>query len=538
MITKFSSVDYIIFAGYAVMIIVLGFVVSRSKKGHQKDTRDYFLAGKSLVWWAIGASCIAANISAEQLIGMTGSGFVMGLAMASYEFASAIILIFVGKYFLPIFIKKQIFTLPQFLELRYDKRVRSSLAVFWILVYIFVNLTSILYMGALAIKVALDIPLIYGVLLLACIAAAYSLYGGLSAVAWTDIIQVVLLLAGGILTTWIALDIISNGHGIVAGAKELYKVSPEKFHMVFHKGNPHYKEISGVFGIVFGIILVANSFYWGFNQYTIQRALGAKNIKEAQHGVMFAGYLKLIMPILVVLPGMAAFVMLSDPEIMARLGHIDPAKIPTMAHADRTYPWLLGLLPAGLKGLAFSALCAAIVSSLASMINSTSTIFTMDIYKPYIKPGASEKHLVTVGRISASLALLIACIMAPALSSIEQAFQYIQEFTGFVSPGIVTIFLLGLFWKPATPNAALWIAVLTIPITLVFYIFFPQIPFLNRMGYVFFITMILGVIVSLVDRKETKGIEIEKGMFHTTTVFNIGAIGILGSLAAFYIIFW
>lgn len=537
MMTPFVFIDYLILGIYVVSIIGLGLWVSRNRSGHEKNTKDYFLAGKSLVWWAIGSSCIAANISAEQLIGMTGSGFVMGLAMASYEFASAIILIFVGKYFLPIFIKKKIYTMPQFLELRFDKRVRSSLAVFWLLLYIFVNLTSILYMGALAIHVTLGVPMIYGVIVLALVAIAYSLYGGLSAVAWTDIIQVVLLVAGGILTTWIALNIISDGQGMIEGVKYLYRVAPERFDMVFDTSHPNYKEIPGMFGIIFGIVIVANSFYWGFNQYTIQRALAAKNIREAQHGVMFAGYLKLVMPILVVLPGIAAYVILSDPELSARVGNITLYQLPSQMQADKTYPWLLGLLPNGFKGLAFAALCAAIISSLASMINSTSTIFTVDIYQQYIRKDASERHLVKVGRLAALLALLIACLVAPALSSIDQAFQYIQEFTGFVSPGIVAIFLLGMFWKRTTSQAALAIAVFTLPITLVFYLGFPYIPFLLRMTYVLFITLLLGIVVSLAG-KTNKGIEFEKGLFKTSPQFNIAAIGILGVLIAFYIIFW
>lgn len=536
--TPFSQLDYFILISYAIVIIGLGYWVSRKQKGDQKDTKDYFLAGRSLVWWAIGTSCIAANISAEQLIGMTGSGFVMGLAMASYEFASAVILIFVGKYFLPIFIKKKIYTMPQFLELRFDKRVRSVMAVFWLLLYIFVNLTSILYMGGLAMNVILGFPLIYGVLILAFVAVAYSLYGGLSAVAWTDIIQVVLLVAGGIFTTWIALNLVSDGEGVIAGARHLFKTAPEKFHMVFDKSSPFYKEIPGMFGTIFGILIVANSFYWGFNQYTIQRALAAKSIAHAQHGVMLAGYLKLLMPILVVLPGIAAYAMLSDPDILGKIPNIGLYEAPSVSQADKTYPWLLGLLPNGIKGLAFAALCAAIVSSLASMINSISTIFTVDIYEQYIRKNASQNHLVNVGRLAAFLSLVIACIVAPALSTVDQAFQYIQEFTGFVSPGIVAIFLLGMFWKRMTSNAALWIAALTLPVTLSFYLGAPDIPFLNRMAYVLFISFFIGIVVSYIDKSETKGIEIEPGMFKTSGKFNIAALGIFVTLIIFYFIFW
>ena len=538
--SDFLALDYLVFAIYAIVIIATGLYISRSKKGHEKNTEDYFLAGKKLVWWAIGASSIAANISAEQLIGMSGSGYIMGLAIASYEFASAIILIFIGKYFLPIYIKKDIYTMPQFLLLRYDNRVKSGLAVFWIMVYVLVNLTSILYMGALAMQIILGIPLVTGILILVGIAAIYSLYGGLMAVAWTDIIQVVLLVCGGLLTTYLSLQVVSNDEGAFAGLQILFEKAPEKFHMVFSKGHPNFKEIPGMFGIMAGIVLVANTFYWGTNQYTVQRALGAKNIKEAQKGVMFAGYLKLFMPLLVVLPGIAAFVILNDPDITSNLSGIDYSMAPTVDSADKAYPWLLGLLPTGLKGLAFAALVAAIVSSLASMINSVSTIFTLDIYKSYFDKGASDKRLLSVGRISAALALIIAAFVAPVLSNLGQAFQYIQEFTGMVSPGIVAIFLLGLFWKRTTSNAALWMAILTLPVSLFFFFFLPQIPFLNRMAFVALIILAIGVVWSLIEDKDQTGkaIEYHKGMFKTSKGYNIAALGIVVSLVIFYIVFW
>ena len=537
---EFSTLDYSVFAIYAIVIIGTGLYLSRNKKGHEKDTKDYFLAGKQLVWWAIGASSIAANISAEQLIGMSGAGYVMGLAIASYEFASAIILIFIGKYFLPIYIKKDIYTMPQFLMLRYDNRVKSGLAVFWIMVYVLVNLTSILYMGALAMQIILGISLVQGILILVAIAAIYSLYGGLTAVAWTDIIQVVLLIFGGLLTTYLSLQVVSGDTGAYAGLEILFEKAPEKFHMVFAEGHPSFNDIPGVFGIVAGIVFVANTFYWGTNQYTIQRALGAKSIQEAQKGVMFAGYLKLFMPLLVVLPGIAAFVILNDPEITANISGIDYSMVPTAEHADKAYPWLLGLLPSGVKGLAFAALVAAIVSSLASMINSVSTIFTLDIYKSYFDKKASDKKLLFVGRATAATALVIAAFVAPVLSNLGQAFQYIQEFTGMVSPGIVAIFLLGLFWKRTTADAALWMAILTLPISLIFFFFLPEVPFLSRMAYVAFIIIAFGVIWSLIENKDQTGkaIEIEKDMFKTSTGYNIAAAGIIISLAIFYYVFW
>ena len=537
---EFSSLDYLVFALYVVILIASGLFISRNKKDHEKNTEDYFLAGKRLVWWAVGASSIAANISAEQLIGMSGSGYVMGLAIASYEFASAIILIFIGKYFLPIYIEKDIYTMPQFLMLRYDNRVKSGLAVFWIIVYVLVNLTSILYMGALAMQIILGIQLSTGIMILVGIAAVYSLYGGLMAVAWTDIIQVVLLVLGGLLTTYLSLQVVSNNEGAFTGLQILFEKAPEKFHMVFSKGHPNFKEIPGMFGILAGIVFVANTFYWGTNQYTIQRALGAKSIKEAQKGVMFAGYLKLFMPLLVVLPGIAAFVILNEPEITSNLSGIDYSMTPTADSADKAYPWLLGLLPSGLKGLAFAALVAAIVSSLASMINSVSTIFTLDIYKSYFNKNATDKKLLSVGRISAALSLIIAAFVAPVLTNLGQAFQYIQEFTGMVSPGIVAIFLLGLFWKKTTSNAALWMAILTLPVSLIFFFFFPQVPFLNRMAYVAFIILAIGIVWSLIEDKDQTGkaIEFHKDMFKTSKGYNIAAIGIVVFLTIFYIIFW
>ena len=537
---EFSSLDYLVFALYVVILIASGLFISRNKKDHEKNTEDYFLAGKRLVWWAVGASSIAANISAEQLIGMSGSGYVMGLAIASYEFASAIILIFIGKYFLPIYIEKDIYTMPQFLMLRYDNRVKSGLAVFWIIVYVLVNLTSILYMGALAMQIILGIQLSTGIMILVGIAAVYSLYGGLMAVAWTDIIQVVLLVLGGLLTTYLSLQVVSNNEGAFTGLQILFEKAPEKFHMVFSKGHPNFKEIPGMFGILAGIVFVANTFYWGTNQYTIQRALGAKSIKEAQKGVMFAGYLKLFMPLLVVLPGIAAFVILNEPEITSNLSGIDYSMTPTADSADKAYPWLLGLLPSGLKGLAFAALVAAIVSSLASMINSVSTIFTLDIYKSYFNKNATDKKLLSVGRISAALSLIIAAFVAPVLTDLGQAFQYIQEFTGMVSPGIVAIFLLGLFWKKTTSNAALWMAILTLPVSLIFFFFFPQVPFLNRMAYVAFIILAIGIVWSLIEDKDQTGkaIEFHKDMFKTSKGYNIAAIGIVVFLTIFYIIFW
>jgi len=520
---NFSTLDYFVFIGYIVFIISLGLWVSREKKGHKKDSSDYFLASKSLPWWAIGASLIAANISAEQFIGMSGSGYVIGLGIATYEWTAAIALIVIAKFFLPIFLKEGIYTMPQLLEIRYDRRVRTGLAVFWLLLYIFVNLTSVLYLGALALRTIMGIPLYYGILGLAVFSALYTIYGGLKAVAWTDVVQVAILIAGGLVTTFFALNAVSGGNGVLAGFVDLIRQAPEKFDMILDKSNPNYKELPGL-GVLLGGMWMAHFFYWGCNQYITQRALAAKSIKEAQRGLMFAGYLKILTPLIVVIPGIVAFVLKAD-----------------IAKPDEAYPWLLStFVPIGFKGLAFAALIAAIVSSLSSMVNSTATIFSIDIYKQLIKKDASESQLVLTGRIASAVALIIAVLIVPTLSSLEQAFQFIQEFTGFISPGIFAIFIFGLFWKKATANSALWAAVLTIPLSLGIKALIPGLPFLNRMGVVFLLLSSIVVVITLIESKgdDPKAIKADKGLFHTDNIFNVGAIGIFAVLAVIYIRFW
>ncbi|MEK9620069.1 MAG: sodium/sugar symporter [Flavobacteriales bacterium] len=533
----FELIDYIIFLGYAILILGVGLWVSRDKKGHQKNAEDYFLASKSLPWWAIGTSLIAANISAEQFIGMSGSGYALGLAIASYEWMAAITLLIVGKYFLPIFIEKGLYTIPEFVEKRFSTNLKTILAVFWIGLYVFVNLASVLYLGALALEVIMGIPMDYGVLGLALFAAAYSLYGGLSAVAWTDVIQVVFLILGGLVTTYLALNNVSDGNGVIAGLKEIYNSAPEKFSMILEPSNPEYKNLPGI-GVLVGGMWVANLYYWGFNQYIIQRTLAAKSLEESQKGILLAAALKLIIPLIVVIPGIAAYVMIKD-----------TAGFETFK-ADNAYPWLLKLLPPGMKGLAFAALTAAIVSSLASMLNSTSTIFTMDIYKQYIKPNATDKQTVNTGRFSALIALLISGIMAPLLGGIDQAFQFIQEYTGVVSPGILAVFILGLFWKKTTNKAAIIGALTSIPIAMYFKVapkgwsssnFFIDVPFLDQMGYTAILTMVVIVLVSYIQNKgakDSKGIEISKSTFKTSGTFNIASFAIMLILVALYAFFW
>ena len=549
MTTQFEILDYVIFISYALLILGVGLYMSRDKKGHQKNAEDYFLASKSLPWWAVGASLIAANISAEQFIGMSGSGYKLGLAIASYEWMAALTLLIVGKYFLPIFIEKGLYTIPEFVEKRFSTNLKTILAVFWIALYVFVNLASVLYLGSLALETIMGVPQIYGVMGLAAFAAAYSLYGGLSAVSWTDVIQVFFLTLGGFATTYLALDLVSGGQGFIAGFKTIYEAAPDHFAMILDKSNPEYNNLPGI-GVLVGGMWVANLYYWGFNQYIIQRTLAAKTLREAQKGILFAAALKMILPIIVVIPGIAAYVIIKDPEIMDGLGDIAMNNLPDMNTADKAYPWLLQLLPTGLRGLAFAALTAAIVSSLASMLNSTSTIFTMDIYKQYINPSADDKQTVNMGRFSALVALIIASIMAPLLGGIDQAFQFIQEYTGIVSPGILAVFMLGLFWKKTTNKGAIIGALSSIPIAMYFKVspkgwssspIFLELPFLNQMGLTTIITMLVIATVSWYQFKgadDKKGISISRETFKTDPIYNIGAFGIMILLSAIYAAFW
>ncbi len=518
-----QTLDIAVVAIYAVFLLVLAHWVSREKPGHEKNTQDYFLAGRSLPWWAIGASLIAANISAEQIIGMSGSAYVMGIAIASYEWMAAITLLIVGKYLLPVFLKHKIYTMPQFLEQRFDHRVRMVMASFWLGVYVLVNLTSILWLGSLAINSVTGIEQTYGMILLGSFAMAYSLYGGLKAVALTDIIQVVLLVFGGLMIAWIAMNEISGGAGVLTGFGMVMEQLPEKFHMIFTKDSPHYDLLPGI-SVLIGGMWIMNLSYWGFNQYIIQRALGAKSTREAQKGIVFAAFLKMLMPVIVVLPGIAAVMLVPD--------------LPT---PDRAYPAVMKLLPIGFKGLVFAALIAAIVSSLASMTNSISTIFTMDMYAHFKPAETSQKHLVRVGRTVSFSAMVIAMVVArPLLGNFDQAFQYIQEFTGFFTPGIVAIFLLAMFWKKTTANGALGAAIGSAVMSLGFKLLWPSLPFIDRVGLVFLLCIGLGMVISIMQDGKNQERAIEYGEVDTSTSsgFNLASFVIVLMLAGLYITWW
>lgn len=544
---NFTTLDYSVFIAYVLVIVALGLWVSRMKKGHERNAEDYFLAGKTLPWWAIGSSLIAANISAEQFIGMSGSGFAIGLAIASYEWMAAITLLVVGKFFMPIFIEKKIYTIPEFIEQRFSENLKTILAVFWIGLFVFVNLTSVLFLGAKAIDTIVGTGdgsiIIYAIIGLALIAATYSLYGGLSAVAWTDVLQVVLLITGGLITSVIALNHVTPDGGIFNGLTHVYQHAGEKFHMILTRDNPEYFNLPGV-AVLIGGMWVANLYYWGFNQYIIQRALAAKSLREAQRGIAFAAFLKLIMPFLVVIPGIIVYTLFTQPEGTTIINGVKEifSRPDGGINYDKAYPWLISVfVPAGLKGLVLAALTAAIVSSLASMLNSASTIFTMDIYKPYINPKASDRQYVNVGRISAAVALIIACILAPMLGNIPQMFQYIQEYTGLVSPGILAVFIMGLFWKKTTNRAAIFGVISSIIIALLLKMPVIDLPFLDQMLYTLLISMVVIAAFSLISSEtddDPKGILLVAGTFKTDAVFNITTYSILLVLSVIYIVFW
>lgn len=513
----FQTADYIVFGTYALIIVAIGLFVSRS--GREKSSSDYFLAGRNLSWWAIGASLIAANISAEQFIGMSGSGFRIGIGIAAYEWIAAASLIIVAKYLLPIMIRKRIYTMPQLLNERYGSGVGMAFSIFFLMLYLFVNLTSVAWLGALAMNQVLGMPMMWGVVGLLLFSGVYSIYGGLKAVVWTDVIQVVFLVGGGLIAVYFALKSADPSTSVMAdgsawaglqhvfdtirgtqGDYHLNMIIPDGTIVADPASGQRFdisKDLPGL-SLLLGSIWVTNIGFWGFNQYIIQKGLAARSLHEAKKGLLFAGYLKILIPLIVVIPGITAYVLFRNPHLVEGIGD-------TITTADSAYPWLLkNFTPTGIKGVAFAALVAAIVSSLASMLNSTSTIFTMDIYKRHIAPQTSERQLVKVGRIVAFCALLIAmAAVKPLLGGLDQAFQYIQEYSGYVYPGVTVVFGMGLLWKKATNRAALWTSILTIPVGIALKFAYPEMGFVLRMGYAFIILVIIAVTLSLLDRSES-----------------------------------
>ncbi|WP_276360569.1 sodium/sugar symporter [Daejeonella sp. H1SJ63] len=547
--------DYIVFFVYFIIVASYGWYVYKRKK--HENSKDYFLAKDSLTWWAIGASLIASNISAEQFIGMSGSGFTMGLAIAAYEWLAAVTLIVVAVFFIPIYLKNKIYTMPQFLTTRYNDTVAMIMAVFWLLLYVIVNLTSILFLGALAISSISGLDFNLCMITLAVFAVMITL-GGMNVIGYTDVIQVVILVLGGLVTTYLALDMVAQHYGSAGplnGFNLMAKNSSDHFQMIYNKNDPFYMDLPGLSVLVGGMWIV-NLNYWGCNQYITQRALGA-DINTARSGILFAAFLKLLMPVIVVLPGIAAFVLYKEGVFSTEM---------TMngeVMGDRAYPVLLNLLPVGLKGLSFAALTAAVVASLAGKANSIATIFTLDIYKKKINPEANEHKQVQIGRWVIVISMIMAVVIAPYLGIDKKGgFQYIQEYTGFVSPGIFAMFILGFFWKKTTSNAALFATVGGFIMSVLFKISpnyidleflnaygfsiqnaqgIYEIPFIDRMGLVFVICIVLMYFISMYDHSrgiKSNGLEIDSSMFRPSASFTVGALLVIGIVAALYGIYW
>lgn len=540
----FATADYLVFAAYIVLLVGLGIFLSRGKKGEEKSSSDYFLAGNTLTWWAVGASLIAANISAEQFIGMSGSAFKSGIVMAAYELMAAATLIVVAKFLLPVMIKRKIFTIPQFLSERYNWGVGLAFSIFWLFLYVFINLTSVAWLGALAIKQILGLPatpavllgmqvdmtLLVIILLLFLIAGAYSIYGGLASVAWTDVMQVTFLVGGGLVTAYAALDVISTKLELNGALDALSYImghlssipGDTHFNLVVERNADLYPVLEGTatqpsdpyfdipgITVIVGALWLTNLGYWGFNQYIIQKGLAAKSLAEAKKGMIFAAFLKILIPFIVCIPGVCAFYIVNyQPELTQTLAG-------AIERSDDAYPYLIrNFTPTVVKGLSFAALAAAVISSLASMFNSTSTIFTMDIYKKFINKTASEKKLVNVGRLTSLASLVIALLAVyPIMGGADQAFQIIQEYSGFVYPGVVVIFGLGLLWKRASGVAAVVTAIGTFVFSIAFKFMMPGTPFLLRMGYVFMVLVVLFFTLSYMSNKTVKADQLDA---HTT----------------------
>jgi len=554
--------DYIVFLIYFLVVSIYGYWVYNRKKKAQLDSKDFFLAEGSLTWWAIGASLIASNISAEQMIGMSGSGFKLGLAISAYEWMAAATLIIVAVFFMPVYLKNKIFTMPQFLSTRYNERVAMIMAVFWLALYIVVNLMSILYLGALAISGISGLSVLVCILGLAVFAILITL-GGMKVIGYTDVIQVFFLVLGGLVATYIALNLISDGQGVLQGFSMLTEGASEHFHLIFEKDNPNYMDLPGL-SVLIGGMWIANLSYWGCNQYITQRALGA-SLPVARSGLLFAAFLKMLMPVIVVIPGIAVYYIIKE-----NIPGINASNMLTMSGVqdpNKAYPALLGLLPIGLKGLSFAALTAAIVASLAGKANSIATIFTLDIYKKAFNPTATETRLVNVGRITVVISMLMAVVLSLIVGEAlmgegKQGFQYIQEYSGFVSPGIFAMFILGFFWKKTTSNAAMFATIGGFIVSVILK-FLPQwidlsslyeygfaianaqgvyeIPFMDRMLFVFLFCVVGMYIISIYETKKgvvAKGLDVDASMFKVSTSFAVGALLIVTMLVALYAAFW
>jgi SSS family solute:Na+ symporter len=571
-----QTIDFIVFLVYFIVVAGYGYWIYKRKKKAVMDSHDFFLAEGSLTWWAIGASLIASNISAEQFIGMSGEGFFVGISVAAYEWVAAIALIIIAIWFIPIYLKNKIYTMPQFLKTRYNETVALIMAIFWLFLYIFVNFTSILYLGSVAINELLGGKHLHLVMIILMVMALIITLGGMKVIGYTDVIQVAVLIIGGLATIYLALQIVDEringvaGGNVIDGFKTLLGQAPEHFHMILDKPTvttatidmpqnldiQKYVVLPGI-AMYFAGQWIVNLNYWGCNQYITQRALGA-NLETARTGILFAGFLKLLMPVIVMLPGIAAYVLYKNHQLPGFEGGKDGA-----------YSAILAFLPAGLKGLAIAALTAAIVASLAGKANSISTIFTFDIYKKYINKYPDEKKMVWVGRTIVLISMAIAILFTwKDLLGIkgEGGFTFIQKYTGFISPGVFAMFILGMFWKRTTGTAALVGLILGFALAIFFnnyavsifgketwmYTAFEyqkmekgvvktmvEIPFLINVSWSFIITVVTMVGISLAGPKiNPKAFEIDSSMFKLKPATIAMIVATLLILTLIYVRFW
>ena len=537
---KLQTLDYLVFFFYFIVVAGYGYWIYNRKKSKETSTKDFFLAEGSLTWWAIGASLIASNISAEQMIGMSGNGFSMGLGISTYEWMAAATLIIVAVFFMPIYLKNNISTMPQFLSQRYNKTVSLIMAIFWLLLYIMVNLTSILYLGALAVSGISGLDFYTCMVFLAVFAIVITI-GGMKVIGFTDVIQVFFLVIGGLAATYLAVTLVSDKYGmtgLVNGFKLMTQNHDDHFHMIYPKGNPNYMSLPGL-TVLFGGMWIVNLNYWGCNQYITQRALGA-DLSTARNGLLFAAFLKLLMPVIVTLPGIAAYALYQKGMFQQEMLGVDGT-----FNQDRAYPVLLNLLPMGLKGLSFAALTAAVVASLAGKANSISTIFTLDVFRPYFAKDMSEQKLVKVGRWTIVVAMILAIVISPFMGIEKKGgFQFIQEMTGLLSPGIFAAFIMGFFWKRTNSAGAFFAIVGGFALAFSMHMnWLPgtdwsSVPFLDRMGWVFVICVVVMFILSLVLPNENKGLEIDASMFKTTKGFAVGATIVIATIVFLYSYFW
>jgi len=561
MSSSLAFADYAVFIIYFIIVSVYGYTVYRKREKNEHDAKAYFLAEGTLTWWAIGASLIASNISAEQFIGMSGEGFFLGIAVAAYEWIAAISLIIIAIWFIPVYLKNKIYTMPQFLKTRYNESTALIMAVFWLFLYVFVNLTSILYLGAVAINGLAGGEYLHTIMIGLAVFALLISLGGMKVVAYTDVIQVAVLIIGGLVTTYIALTTVGQYFGVgqdaIAGFKVLMEKAPEHFKMIIPRPTEassqleinKYLTFPGMMSYLAGIWII-NLNYWGCNQYITQRALGA-DLQTARTGILFAGFLKLLMPVIVMLPGIAAFVLYENGHLPQLVGGKDGA-----------YSAVLTFLPTGLKGLSVAALTAAIVASLAGKVNSISTIYTLDVHKKYIQKNASDRSQVNIGRYAVFAAMLLAVMFTwndvLGIGGVG-GFTYIQKYTGFISPGVFAMFILGMFWKRTTGTAAIVGVIAGFVLSVLFNEFAPaifgnetllytawpngkggfEIPFHICMGLSFMFTMMLMVAVSFAGPKiNPKAFDLDTEMFKIKPQTTVLIVITLLIIFALYAKFW